>query len=360
LIVQVAAAATLAAGLGVGNVARAAEEQPKVDIEWVVVGDPGNAADDAVMLGDRTTGYGAVDYEYEVSKYLVTNTEYAAFLNAVADESDPYLLWFPCMDHSACYGVGSGVARTGAPGDWHYAAQPGRERRPINYVNLFSAMRFANWMNNGQGEASTETGAYDLAGGQLLPTNFLLVPRNPGAEISLTSDDEWYKAAYYDAANHRYFDYPASRDEPMTCSLPTAEPNHANCGLVTAAANPANPGLRGVASWFWGDVTDVDAYPGALSPSGAYDMGGNLFQWTDTLTYAVTGQYHAGRHIAPVLDAAFSVTGNPFVDGVGPCAVVHGTDWGDGAEFNGANGRTCDISPDPFETYGIRLARRTG
>jgi formylglycine-generating enzyme required for sulfatase activity len=232
----------------------------------------------------------------------------------------------------------------------------------VNYVNLYSSMRFANWMSNGQGHGDTETGAYTLTGGTpLVPLNSLLVRRNPDAKVFLPSEDEWYKAAYYDPARHRYWDYPAGSDTPTRCTLPTQARGAANCGLVTAAANPANPGITGVASWFWGDVTDVDAYPGSVSPYGAYDMGGNLFQWTEELTVSVLGQYHAGAKVAPVLDAVFGVLGNPFqVNGFGPCAVVRGTDYGDGAEFGGANGRTCDIAADPFETYGIRLAARAG
>jgi sulfatase modifying factor 1 len=58
-----------------------------VTMEWVTVGDPGNAADTAVM-NDHTTGYGSVSYAYRISKYEVTNAQYAEFLNAVASSND--------------------------------------------------------------------------------------------------------------------------------------------------------------------------------------------------------------------------------------------------------------------------------
>jgi hypothetical protein len=51
-----------------------------VTIDWVTVGNPGNAADD--------TGYGAVAGTYQIGKYEVTNAQYAEFLNAKA-ASDP-------------------------------------------------------------------------------------------------------------------------------------------------------------------------------------------------------------------------------------------------------------------------------
>ena len=272
-----------------------ADAPAPVAMEWVGVGAPGNTPDTEVMAADRTSGYGAVAYTFEIAKFLVTNGEYAAFLNAVASESDPYLLYHPCLPTSACYGGGSGILRTGEPGNYHYEAEPGRERRPANYVNLFDTLRFANWMNNGQGGAgTTEDGAYTLRGGTPVPTNAATIRRNHGATIAVASENEWYKAAYYDGTSGVYYDYPAGTDEPMTCALPGPTPNTANCGLVTADEDPDNPNFWGAA-----DVTDVGAYTNSASPWGAFDMGGNLFQWTDTISYAVTGQYHSGQHIAP-------------------------------------------------------------
>ena len=51
-----------------------------VTIDMVTVGNPGNAAD--------TTGYGAVNYEYQIGKYDVTIGQYTDFLNAVAKTND--------------------------------------------------------------------------------------------------------------------------------------------------------------------------------------------------------------------------------------------------------------------------------
>ena len=45
-------------------------------MDWSLVGNAGNAA-------DPTTGIGAVDYEYRIGTYEVTNAQYAAFLNSV-------------------------------------------------------------------------------------------------------------------------------------------------------------------------------------------------------------------------------------------------------------------------------------
>jgi formylglycine-generating enzyme required for sulfatase activity len=259
------------------------------------------------------------------------------------------------MDDTQCYGLGSGIARTGSPGSYNYSVQRGRADYPVNYINLFMAMRFANWMNNGQGHSSTETGAYTLAGGTPVPTNAFNIHRNPGATTFLSSENEWYKAAYYDVGKKMYYLYPAGTNAVMKCALPGPTPNTANCGSVTGAANPANPGLPD-GGWIYNYLTAVGVYSGSPSPNGTYDQGGDVFQWTDDLTDAAANQYQIGSQVAPALDAIDSVAGSPFTTGIGPLGVLRGTDFGDSGAYNAANNRSADLSPDIFETYGFRLA----
>ena len=57
-------------------------------------------------------------------------------------------------------------------------------------------MRFVNWLNNGEGTGSTETGAYALNGSS--PSS---VERDPNATYFLPSENEWHKAAYYQPAS---------------------------------------------------------------------------------------------------------------------------------------------------------------
>jgi formylglycine-generating enzyme required for sulfatase activity len=61
------------------TIAGAALADP-VGIDWVTVGNPGNAADTRY----ESPGYGAVAYSYRIGKYEITNAQYTAFLNAVA------------------------------------------------------------------------------------------------------------------------------------------------------------------------------------------------------------------------------------------------------------------------------------
>ena len=57
-------------------------------LEFVTVGNPGNAAD--------STGYGAVDHVYQIGKFEVTAGQYTEFLNAVA-ATDTYGLYSTLM-----------------------------------------------------------------------------------------------------------------------------------------------------------------------------------------------------------------------------------------------------------------------
>jgi len=166
-----------------GGPAAHAQAPPAVTFDWVTVGDPGNACD---PVGSGNC-FGAVGYTYRIATHEVTNAQYAAFLNAKAG-SDPLALFNTDM---ATLG---GITRSGTPGSYTYSAVPGRENMPVNNVSFFDALRFANWLHNGQGDGNTETGAYTLLGGTPTPSN-PMVERNATARFFLPTDPEWYKAA---------------------------------------------------------------------------------------------------------------------------------------------------------------------
>jgi formylglycine-generating enzyme required for sulfatase activity len=235
-----------------------ATESSAVTIDWVAIGNPGNAAD-TPSSNCFATSCGSVSSSYAISKYEVTNAQYAEFLNAKA-ASDPLSLYNTSMDSDASNG---GITRSGVSGSFSYAVKSGFASKPINYVSFYDTLRFSNWLNNGQGGGSTETGAYTLLGGTATPTNGLTVTHNGGASIFLTSENEWYKAAYYDAVSTSYFDYPVGTNTATVCAAPTATANRANC--TTSG------------------VTDVGAYTGSASPYGTYDQGGNVWEWNEQI-----------------------------------------------------------------------------
>ncbi len=139
-----------------------------VTIDYVLVGNPNNESDDEVMVQDGTTGYGSVDYTYNIGKYEVTNAQYAEFLNAVATVGDPNGLYNSDMN-SGWYDIGgilqSGSGTEGNP--WTYSTRTNRSNRPVNYVSWYDSLRFTNWLHNGQptgvqDTSTTEDGAYNM------------------------------------------------------------------------------------------------------------------------------------------------------------------------------------------------------
>ena len=227
-----------------------------VTIPTVPVENAGNIADTEVMT-DGTTGYGSVAYNYRIGTTEVTNTQYAEFLNAKA-VSDPLGLYNTAMG----FGTG-GIARGGSSGSYGYAAISGRGDKPVNWVSWYDTIRFANWLHNGQGSGDTETGAYTLLGGTPTPSNGDSITRNSGATWFLASENEWYKAAYYDPSGDSYFDFPTSSDSVPIAEPPPGGSNSANYDDVV------------------GDLTDVGAYTLSGSPSGTFDQMGILQEWIE-------------------------------------------------------------------------------
>ncbi|NNL64668.1 MAG: PEP-CTERM sorting domain-containing protein, partial [Myxococcales bacterium] len=126
-------------------VALPAAAEPDCGIEalgWAEVGHPGNPPDAERML-DGTSGYGAVDHRFEIQSFELTNAQYVAFLEAVA-ASDPHALYAADM---AIFG---GIDRSGSPGGYVYEVRAGFACEPVNFVPWYNALRFANWMHNGQ------------------------------------------------------------------------------------------------------------------------------------------------------------------------------------------------------------------
>jgi len=233
-----------------------------VTIDWVLVGNPGNAPD--VAENCYSADCGSVPYAYSISKYEVTNAQYAEFLNAKA-ASDTLGLYNTSMGSDAAFG---GITRSGSSGSYTYTAKAGFADKPAVYVSFFDALRFANWLNNGQGSGDTETGAYTLLGGTPTPSNQFLVGRNVDADIFLTSENEWYKAAYYSSVGV-YFDYPTGTNSETGC-VPSAGDtgNSANCFSFDTNPNTA--------------LSDAGAYGLSDSPYGTFDQGGNVWEWNET------------------------------------------------------------------------------
>jgi len=125
----------------------------------------------------------------------VTNAQYADFLNAKA-AGDPLGLYDASMDSDSR----GGIIQSGVSGGFTYATKTNMADKPVNFVSWYDSIRFANWLNNGQGTGSTETGTCTLLGGTATPGNGQSISRNGGAMWFVTGESEWYKAAYYQPA----------------------------------------------------------------------------------------------------------------------------------------------------------------
>jgi formylglycine-generating enzyme required for sulfatase activity len=251
----------------------------EVIVEYVTVGDAGNASDPA-------TGslYGAVSYVYQIGKYEVTNAQYAEFLSNVA-ATDAHGLYNANM---------GGITRNGSSGNYIYAVTTDMGDKPVNYVSLADAMRFANWINNGQGAATTESGAYDMT------QNPSTVIHNGNAKVWLPTEDEWYKAAYYQPAGaggdtDSYWLYPTQSNTPPT--IATAD---ANGNITNGGANVANYISGAIWNGQTGNVTTVGS-AGATSDSfyGAYDLAGNVWEWNEAIIGNVRGLRGGSWNVSP-------------------------------------------------------------
>jgi len=198
-------------------------------IDFVNIGDAGNAAD--------TTGYGAVPYEYRVGTYEITQD---AITKATA----------------------SGMSNVTA-GAW-------TGNQPAANITWYEAAAFVNWLNTSTGNSAaynlTFSGSWSMnlwsseqawtAGGENLY-------RHKDAYYFLPSENEWYKAAYYNPGGSNYFLYPTA-----SSSVPTAVASGTTAGTAVYDGAASVPAI-------------VDS-AGGPSPYGTMGQGGNVFEWTES------------------------------------------------------------------------------
>jgi formylglycine-generating enzyme required for sulfatase activity len=265
--------------LAIAMVFVAATTASAVDIETVPVGNPGNAGE---LSGSGAGGYGpdricgAVDYEYNIGKYEVTAGQYTEFLNAVA-ATDTYGLYTTSMDTSSW---GCKIQRSGSSGSYSYSVAGDWANRPVNYVSWGDAARFANWLHNGQPTgaqdlSTTEDGAYFL-NGATSDAALLAVSREADWTWAITSEDEWYKAAYHknDGVTGNYFEYPTSSDSTPSNDLISPDPgNNATYYPSGGDYTIGSPYYR----------TEVGEFENSESPYDTFDQGGNVWEWNESI-----------------------------------------------------------------------------
>lgn len=299
--------AALAAVTGLG----ASIASAQVTLDWSTVGNAGNAGD------PNAFGRGGVAYEYRIGTFEVTNAQYAAFLNAVA-ASDPRGLFNASMGSDPR----GGITRSGTDGSFTYAVKPNMGNKPVNFVSFFDVARMANWMTNGQGSGSTESGVYTLNGNILTAITRDL--SNPN-QVFLPTENEFIKAGYHQPASE-------GGDTDNFWRFATRSNSSPTVASATATGEIANPGATTVnynSGCDWngqnGNVTTVGS-AGNTSFYGAFDMNGNVREWIETTAFAqgfrgqMGGDLFSGFNPNPTLvfglDPAFVNYAIPTSEGV--------------------------------------------
>ena len=199
-------------------------------IDFVSIGNTDNAAD--------TTSYGAVPYEYRASIHEISQ-------NAI-DKA-----------------TASGMANVTA-GAWTGS-------QPAANITWYDAAAFVNFLNTSSGK----TAAYDLSWSgaawsmalwsseQAWTAGGTNLYRNKDAYYFLPSENEWYKAAYYNAAGTNYFLYPTASN-----TAPTAVASGTNADTAVYQFVSFSPAV----------VTAA----GGLSSYGTIGQGGNVWEMNET------------------------------------------------------------------------------
>lgn len=122
------------------------------------------------------TGMGHVPYTYYLSDEI-TNAQFSEYWKATHN-GEEYVFWY----------ADEGVT----------ASDPAGVSSPID------AIRFANWLHNGQGDADTESGAYTITTfprheDSPILNGYWIAERNEDAEWFIPSLDEWVKAFYLES-----------------------------------------------------------------------------------------------------------------------------------------------------------------
>ncbi len=252
------------------------------DIDFVTIGNPGNPNDSGGWLH-----HGGVDYVYQMGTYEIS-VEMINIYNA-----DTSSIAGPAITTDSAYGA----------------------NRPAYDVSWNEAARFVNWLNRDGG--FQEAYQFTTSGGNDNITPWVSGDvgydasnpyRNTDARYFLPTEDEWYKAAFYDPNKNGgaggYWKYATGSDsDPIGTSGGTTP----GTAVYRDGVNPNPPAPAAITN------------AGGLSPYGTMAQSGNYFEWMESPgdggQFSPTGagnrQIRGGRwndpHGAGELSSSFAV-----------------------------------------------------
>jgi hypothetical protein len=322
---------------------------------------------EAPQTGPACQEVGGVAYRYGIGRLEVTVAQWVAFLNTVDPAGrNKHHLYSTDESSSAWPKYGQIDFSSAAAKGRHYSvASPEWADKPFGFANFLRSARFVNSLYNGRllsKEASaeagfryvtyrvrlsrrTEQGMYDMTE--------RAATRSHKSGFVVPSQNEWIKAAYYDpngGGKLSYWKYPTNpgvfETEDEAASAPKSTTLDPTTGDVTNASTqplatfhasgvpapswcPAAVGAEACANvnpFGIDPTTYVAIYQGSLStvgqakttsPWGTLDQGGNVVEWTDTITpppFGVKGhrvwrRLHGGIANAPVYQLWLSAVG---------------------------------------------------
>ncbi len=216
-----------------------------VDLDFVLIGNPGNAA-------NSVNGYGGVNYEYMIGKYEISVNQWDA-------------------------------AGIGAVNGGHVWAGD----QPM-YTRFYEAAKFCNWLTSG----NVNLGAYTLGS---LPTVTAIDREGAmatyGTIFVVPTVDEFYKAAFYNADGNYYSMYATggaaapSHDDRPAATYGSTNPFEAVYSDGILSPNPSGP-------------ANIDN-AGGLSWYGTMGQSGNLGEFQERIVttnpaYISGGAYNTG------------------------------------------------------------------
>ena len=245
--------------LAVANIASAITIRG-IDIDFVTIGNAGNAADTG-----GTPGRGAVSYDYRIGKCEISNAQWNTFTAAAGVPTG----------NDGGYGL-SALLLSGA-------------QQPTNCVSWYEALQFCNYLTSGD----KSKGVYRFSGNNTNPGDFLYIDRDAakvtyGTIYFLPTEDEWYKAAYHknDGVTDHYWLYPTQSNSTPSNDLINPDPGN-NANFVQDGYTIGEP------DW----LTTIGEFENSDSAYGTFDQGGNVFEWNENLFYGTDRGLCGGSYI---------------------------------------------------------------